>query len=88
MVTAIVGVSARWTAPLLAQRMSDRRAAHEGAAAELRRGFDERRTAYTAMNRASREFDTALKDALHRLRDNVYGEQDRAEVETLQAGIP
>jgi hypothetical protein len=36
------------------------------------------------MNRACREFNTALKDALHRIRDDVYSDSDRAEVENIR----
>lgn len=33
------------------------------------------------MNRASRQFHTLLKDALHRIRDGVYTEQERTQLE-------
>ncbi|MFE6090595.1 hypothetical protein ACFQ7M_01210 [Streptomyces massasporeus] len=33
------------------------------------------------MNRASRQFHTLLKDALHRLRDGVYGDAERDQLE-------
>jgi hypothetical protein len=50
-------------------------------AAEQRRHYEERRTAYIAMNRACRQFHTLLKDALHRLRDGVYTDHERAQLE-------
>ncbi|MGV4982493.1 hypothetical protein ACWC0C_30490 [Streptomyces sp. NPDC001709] len=81
MITAVVGVLGTLLAPLLGQRYSGRQRAREAEEAERRRVFEERRTAYTHMNRASRQFHTLLKDALHRLRDGVYTEQDRDQVE-------
>ncbi|MEU3843236.1 hypothetical protein AB0E88_24745 [Streptomyces sp. NPDC028635] len=81
MITAVVGVLGTLLAPVLGQRVSARQRAAESAAEERRRGFEERRAAYTAMNRASRQFHTLLKDALHRLRDGVYDEQERARLE-------
>jgi hypothetical protein len=84
MITAIVGVLGTLCAPLLSQRLSARQGAEKAAADERRRNFEERRAAYTAMNRACREFNTALKDALHRIRDDVYNDPDRAEVENIR----
>ena len=84
MITAIVGVLGTLSAPLLLQRMSARHGEQQAAADERRRHFEERRAAYTAMNRACREFNTALKDALHRIRDGVYSDSDRAEVEDVR----
>lgn len=81
MVTAVVGVLGTLLAPLVATWATKRRQAEEDAAAERRRLFDDRRAAYTAMNRASRHFHTVLKDALHRLRDGVYADEDRVQVE-------
>lgn len=81
MITAVVGVLGTLLAPVLSQRISARQRAEDGAAEERRRRFEERRTAYTAMNRASRQFHTLLKDALHRLRDGVYDEPDRERLE-------
>ncbi|MET8244933.1 hypothetical protein ABZV31_11220 [Streptomyces sp. NPDC005202] len=81
MITAVVGVLGTLFAPVLSQRLTARQRAEEARAAEERRRFEERRAAYTAMNRASRQFHTLLKDALHRIRDGVYTEQDRGQLE-------
>jgi hypothetical protein len=64
--------------------MTGRQNREKNQAADTRRKFEERRAAYTAMNRASREFDTVLKDALHRIRDGAYGDEERAEVESVR----
>ncbi|MEV6114929.1 hypothetical protein AB0L59_21025 [Streptomyces sp. NPDC052109] len=58
-----------------------RRRAQERKTEETRRVFGERRAAYTCVNRASRHFHTVLKDALHRLRDGAYTDDERAQVE-------
>jgi hypothetical protein len=84
MISAVVGVLGTLSAPLLAQRMTARQKVQASASEERRRHFDERRVAYTLLNRASREFHTILKDALHRIRDGVYADQDRTEVENLR----
>ncbi|MEU3461202.1 hypothetical protein ABZ721_14795 [Streptomyces sp. NPDC006733] len=81
MVTAVVGVLGTLLAPLIAQRSAAAQRAQETVETDRRRTFEERRAAYTAMNRASRQFHTLLKDALHRLRDGVYTPEDRALVE-------
>ncbi|MFE3886291.1 hypothetical protein ACFXPQ_25835 [Streptomyces lydicus] len=81
MITAIVGVLGTLLAPLVAIGATKRQRAQELRTEESRRLFEERRAAYTAMNRASRHFHTMLKDALHRLRDGVYTDDDRAQVE-------
>jgi hypothetical protein len=81
MITAVVGVLGTLLAPVLAQRGSDRRHLAEAAEAERLRRFEERRSAYTAMNRTSRQFHTLLKDALHRIRDGVYSAEERDQVE-------
>lgn len=81
MVTAVVGVLGTLLAPLVAQRSAARQRAEDAAAAGTRLRFEERRDAYTAMNRASRQFHTLLKDALHRIRDGVYAQDERALVE-------
>ncbi|WP_405869740.1 MULTISPECIES: hypothetical protein [unclassified Streptomyces] len=81
MITAVVGVLGTLFAPVLSQRLTARQRADEAELAEHRRGFEDRRSAYTAMNRASRQFHTLLKDGLHRLRDGVYTEQDRDQLE-------
>lgn len=81
MVTAIVGVLGTLFAPLITIWATKRQRAQESEAEEQKRHFAERRAAYTAMNRASRHFHTMLKDALHRLRDGVYTEDDRVQVE-------
>jgi hypothetical protein len=84
MVTAIVGVLGTLCAPVLVHVMTARNNRASGQEASARRNFEERRTAYTAINRASRDFDTVLKDALHRLRDGAYGNEERAEVELVR----
>jgi hypothetical protein len=81
MITAVVGVLGTLFAPVLRQRQVDRRRAEEAGRAERRRLFEERRAAYTAMNRASRQFHTLLKDALHRMRDGVFADHDREQLE-------
>jgi hypothetical protein len=81
MITAVVGVLGTLFAPVVSQRISARQRTEETRAAEERRWFEERRTAYTAMNRASRQFHTLLKDSLHRIRDGVYGDAERDQLE-------
>ncbi len=81
MLTAVVGVLGTLFAPLVSQRLTTRQRAEERRAEEDRRRFEERRAAYTGMNRASRQFHTLLKDALHRMRDGVYTDHERALVE-------
>ncbi|GGL76533.1 hypothetical protein GCM10010129_20320 [Streptomyces fumigatiscleroticus] len=81
MITAVVGVLGTLFAPVLSQRLTARQRAQEARLAQERRAFEERRAAYTAMNRASRQFHTLLKDALHRLRDGVYGDTERDQLE-------
>jgi hypothetical protein len=81
MVTAIVGVLGTLLAPLITTWTTKRQRAAEIRIEERRRLFEERRAAYTAMNRASRHFHTMLKDGLHRLRDGVYTDDDRIQVE-------
>jgi hypothetical protein len=81
MITAVVGVLGTLFAPMLAQRMTARERQQEAELADTRRRFEELRAQYTAMNRASRQFHTLLKDALHRIRDGVYTEQERTQLE-------
>ncbi len=81
MITAVVGVLGTLFAPVLSQRLTARQRADEAQLDERSRRFEERRDAYTAMNRASRQFHTLLKDALHRLRDGVYTELERDQLE-------
>ncbi|WP_330459501.1 hypothetical protein OIB37_23110 [Streptomyces sp. NBC_00820] len=81
MINAVVGVLGTLLAPALGQRHADRRRAEEERQAGRRRLLEERRASYVAMNRASRQFHTLLKDALHRIRDGVYAEQDREQLE-------
>ncbi|MBB1259984.1 hypothetical protein [Streptomyces alkaliterrae] len=81
MITAVVGVLGTLLAPVVTTWVTRRQRAQERRLEERKRLLDERRTAYTAMNRASRHFHTMLKDALHRLRDGVYTDDDRVEVE-------
>jgi len=81
MITAVVGVLGTLFAPVLSQRLTARQRAEEAQVAEHRRRFEDRRDAYTAMNRSSRQFHTLLKDALHRIRDGVYTELERDQLE-------
>ncbi|MFE7468424.1 hypothetical protein ACFU6R_30575 [Streptomyces sp. NPDC057499] len=81
MITAVVGVLGTLLAPALSQRLTVRQRAEEARLSGEQRRFDERRAQYTAMNRASRQFHTLLKDALHRIRDGVYTEQERTQLE-------
>ncbi|MFD9815270.1 hypothetical protein [Streptomyces sp. NPDC059080] len=81
MITAVVGVLGTLFAPLLTHRITRRQRVEEAAEEAARRSLDERRTAYTALNRASRQFHTLLKDALHRLRDGAYGAHEREQTE-------
>ncbi|MDJ1131787.1 hypothetical protein [Streptomyces iconiensis] len=84
MITAVVGVLGTLFAPLISHRMTARQRAEEREDADRFRLFEERRAAYTAMNRASRQFSTLLKDALHRLRDDVYTDQERTALEAAR----
>ncbi|MBU3871592.1 hypothetical protein KN815_48370 [Streptomyces sp. 4503] len=81
MITAVVGILGTLFAPVLQQRMTVRQREEDARREDRRRRVEERRTAYTAMNRASRQFHTLLKDALHRIRDDVYTDEDRARLE-------
>ncbi|MET9729094.1 hypothetical protein ABZZ79_00075 [Streptomyces sp. NPDC006458] len=81
MITAVVGVLGTLFAPVLSQRLTARQRAEDTERAERERRSAERRAAYTAMNRSARQFHTLLKDALHRLRDGAYAEQDRDRLE-------
>ncbi|WP_069171541.1 hypothetical protein [Streptomyces griseus] len=81
MLTAVAGVLGTLFAPLVASRVTARQRAEAALADGKRRNFEERRAAYTSMNRASRHFHTLLKDALHRLRDGVYTDEDRVQLE-------
>ncbi|MFJ8372204.1 hypothetical protein ACIQ9I_11485 [Streptomyces sp. NPDC094461] len=80
-ITAVVGVLGTLLAPVFAQRLTARQRAKEARLAGAQRKSEERRTHCTAMNRASRQFHTLLKDALHRIRDGVYTEQERTQLE-------
>lgn len=81
MITAVVGVLGTLFSPVVSQRLTARQRMEEAEVAERRRQFEERREAYTAMNRASRQFHTLLKDALHRIRDGVYADTERDQLE-------
>jgi len=81
MITAVVGVLGTLFAPVLTQRVAARQREEERAEADRLRRIEERRAAYTSMNRASRQFSTLLKDALHRLRDGVYTDHERTALE-------
>ncbi|MFI2782586.1 hypothetical protein [Streptomyces sp. ALB3] len=81
MITAVVGVLGTLFAPVVTSGMTRRQRAAELGVEERRRSFEDRRTAYTSMNRATRHFHTLLKDALHRTRDGVCTDEDRALLE-------
>ncbi|MFE0511098.1 hypothetical protein [Streptomyces sp. NPDC058964] len=81
MITAVFGVLGTLLAPMLSHRLGARQRTEDAERAERRLRFEERRAAYVAMNRASRQFHTLLKDALHRIRDGVYTDQDRDQLE-------
>ncbi|GAA3166866.1 MULTISPECIES: hypothetical protein [Streptomyces] len=81
MITAVVGVLGTLFAPLLTHHITRRQRTEEAEQEAARRSLEERRAAYTALNRASRQFHTLLKDALHRLRDDVYGAHEREQTE-------
>ncbi|MER5883205.1 hypothetical protein ABT160_05205 [Streptomyces sp. NPDC001941] len=80
-ITAAAGVGGALLGAVLPQRFLARQRAAELREAERRRSFEERREAYTAMNRASEQFHTLLKDALHRMRDGLYTDDDRTRLE-------
>ena len=80
-VTAVVGVLGTLFAPVVTTSTAKRQRAVEARTEQERQRFEERRAAYTAMNRASRHLHTLLKDALHRIRDDVYTDDDRAQLE-------
>jgi hypothetical protein len=84
MITAVVGVLGTLFAPVLSQRLTTRQRTEEAELAARERRLAERREAYTAMNRSARQFHTLLKDALHRIRDGVYTEQDRDHLEEVR----
>lgn len=81
MITAVFGVLGTLFAPVLTSRVASRQRTAEHQVAEERRLFEERRSAYISMNRATGHFHTLLKDALHRTRDGVYTDEDRVHLE-------
>ncbi|MFD0417198.1 hypothetical protein [Streptomyces sp. NPDC127108] len=81
MLTAVVGIVGTLLGAVLPQRLQSKERVAEAERAERRLNFEERRGAYTAMNRASERFHTLLKDALHRIRDGVYTDQNREQLE-------
>ncbi|GHF05368.1 hypothetical protein [Streptomyces morookaense] len=80
-ITAAAGLGGALLGAMLPQRYNARERAAEAELADRRRSFEERREAYTAMNRASEQFHTLLKDALQRMRDGIYTEEDRSRLE-------
>ncbi|MFG3281336.1 hypothetical protein [Streptomyces sp. NPDC048111] len=80
-ITAAAGLGGALLGAVLPQRFNARERAAEAELTERRRSFEERREAYTAMNRSSEQFHTLLKDALHRMRDGVYTDEDRTRLE-------
>ncbi|MFB4424883.1 hypothetical protein C5F59_027855 [Streptomyces sp. QL37] len=81
MVAAVVGVLGTLFAPVTTSWVTRRQRTADELAEERRRNFEDRRTAYTSMNRATGHFHTLLKDALHRMRDGVYTDEDRTRLE-------
>jgi type II secretory pathway pseudopilin PulG len=84
MVTAVVGVLGTLFAPVVTTWTTKRQRAVELRAERERQRFEELRASYTAVNRASRHFHTLLEDALHRIRDDVYTDDDRALLEAAR----
>ncbi|WP_258016346.1 hypothetical protein [Streptomyces sp. AJS327] len=80
-ITAIVGELGTPSARLVSHHLTTRQRAEEREQAGHIRLFAQRRAAYTAINRASRQFSALLKDAPHRLRDGVYTDQERTALE-------
>ncbi|MFC8227091.1 hypothetical protein [Streptomyces sp. NPDC057287] len=81
MITAVVGVLGTLFAPVITSWVTKRQRTAENRVEERRRLLEDRRGAYTAMNRATGHFHTLLKDALHRTRDGVCTDDDRARLE-------
>ncbi|MFE3516088.1 hypothetical protein [Streptomyces sp. NPDC059166] len=81
MITAVFGVLGTLFAPVITSRAARRQRSADLRAEEERRFLDDRRASYIAMNRATGHFHTLLKDALHRVRDGVYTEEDRTALE-------
>ncbi|SEO35123.1 hypothetical protein [Actinacidiphila rubida] len=81
MVAAVAGVLGTLLAPLISHRVTVRQRTFDHDADERLRRHQEKRAAYIALNRASRQLHTLLKDALHRLRDGVFTDQERTQVE-------
>ena len=91
MITAVVGVLGTLFAPVLGQRLTARERARGGrgrGGPTAIRGAPCRVHGDAAPSGgnpqtpgASRHFHTLLKDALHRIRDGVYTEQDRGQLE-------
>ncbi|MDT0378533.1 hypothetical protein RM572_07035 [Streptomyces sp. DSM 42041] len=84
MITAVVGVLGTLLAPLVHQRVATSQRTEDRHEADRLREFEDRRTAYTALNRASQQFSALLKDALYRLRDGVYTDVEREAVEAAR----
>ncbi|MFF4577051.1 hypothetical protein ACFY15_01375 [Streptomyces sp. NPDC001373] len=89
MVIAAVGVAGTLGASLLTQRGAERAKRRE---IELVRGHEEvrenlalRRACYTALNRDSRQFTTALNRHLHVMREGGAGDADREALDAAKA---
>lgn len=89
MVIAVVGVAGTLGASLLTQRGAERAKRRE---IELVRAHDAvrdhltlRRTCYTALNRDSRQFTTALNRHLHVMREGGAGDADREVLDAAKA---
>ena len=84
MVTAVVGVLGTLSAAVLAQFMAARNSRATSRDAEARRNFGSEGPP-TPRSTGRRVTSTpCLKDALHRLRDGAYGDEDRTELERVR----
>jgi len=74
----------RWQREGEERQLQWEREREERVTEERKLAFVERRAAYAAVNRASRDFLDALKFAVHRLRDGAYTNQQQAETERVR----
>jgi hypothetical protein len=74
----------RWQREREARLEQWQREREERVTEERKLAFVERRTAYAAINRATRDFHDGLKYAVHRLQDENYTKEERADIERLR----
>jgi len=74
----------RWQRERDARQEQWQREHDERVTEERKLAFVERRAAYAAINRATRDFHDGLKYAVNRLRDGNYTKEDRADIERLR----